>query len=545
MSDLVVDNFAGGGGASTGIEAAIGRPVDVAINHDAQAIAMHQANHPHTFHVQNDIWSVDPVAVTKGQHVRLAWFSPDCTHFSKAAGRRPRQQNIRDLAWVVIRWAGEVRPDVIMLENVEEFQTWGPLDEDGYPDRARAGETFAEWYRQLEILGYEVERRELRAADYGAPTIRKRLFIIARRDGMPIVWPDVTHAKAPTPDLLPWRAAAECIDWSVPVPSIFDRQRPLVEATQRRIAAGIKRYVLDDPDPFLVPGFLVGVGGRAGQSRPRSAGEPMATTTAKADTALVTPYLHNLTHGGRAEDIESPFMTITGAHRGEKALIAPSIVPMTHGNPPVSVRAPLGTTTTQHNKHLLTTAFLVKHFGGMVGVRADTPLPTTTTRNTQIQIATSHLMHLRGTGVPHRFSDPLLTVAAGGTHYAEVRALLVKFYGNDHHGQGMQTPFGTMTTKDRFGLVTVWIQGEPWVMTDIGMRMLTPRELYRAQGFPEGYIIDPLFGGKPLPKTHQVRMCGNSVCPPVAEAMVGANVGRLGQQSLWRGYEIGDVAVAG
>ena len=565
---LVVDNFAGGGGASTGIEAAIGRPVDVAINHDAQAIAMHQANHPHTFHVQNDIWSVNPVEVTKGAPVRLAWFSPDCTHFSKAAGRVPRKQSIRDLAWVVIRWAGEVRPDVIMLENVEEFQTWGPLDAEGFPDRARSGETFAEWWRQLEGLGYAVERRELRAADYGAPTIRKRLFIIARRDGQPIVWPDVTHAKSPAVDLRPWRSAAECIDWHIPAPSIFERVRPLAEPTLRRIAAGIKRYVIEAEQPFivqvgyrewdesrvkdplqpfptitgtnqhaLVTPIVAGVGGRAGQSRPRSAAEPLATITAKADSVLVSPSIVRMNHDGAgkpADDVAHPLATVTTQHNKHQ-LVEAFLAKHFTGQVGAAVDAPLPTITTRNVTTQVVTAHMARHFGGMVGRDLREPSPTNLTKGAQNQLVTSNLVHLRGTGVPTSVEQPMRTVSAGGQHIAEVRALLLKFYGTNRVGQPLTDPMHTVTTKDRLGLVT--IQGEDYVITDIGMRMLTPRELYRAQGFPEGYVIDPLFNGKPLPKTHQVRMCGNSVCPPVAEALVAANVGRLGQQSIWRGYE--------
>ncbi|MCK9495227.1 MAG: DNA cytosine methyltransferase [Dehalococcoidia bacterium] len=544
--ELVVDNFAGGGGASTGIEAGIGRPVDIAINHDREAVAMHQVNHPDTLHIQDDIWSVDPVVITQGHRVRLAWFSPDCTHFSRAAGRKPRSQNIRGLAWVVIEWAAAVQPDVIMLENVREFTTWGPLDADGFPDKAHSGETFSAWKGALEGLGYVVEMRVLKASDYGAPTIRERLFIIARRDGQRIVWPEPTHGH---PDhleagMVPYLTAADCIDWSIPVPSIFERPRPLAEATQRRIAAGIKRFVIDDPDPFVVPGYLIqtGYGERPGQApRVLDIDAPLGTAVAGGvKHALVTPYIHNLTHGGRAEDLDAPFMTITGAHRGEKALVAPIMAAVDHQSSPKGVsRLDDGlTTVTTKARHLLTTAFLVKHFGGMVGVPMDTPAPTILTRNTQNQLLTSNLIHLRGTGVARRSDAPLPTVTAGGNHIAEVRALLLKFYGNDKHGQGLRSPLGTTTTKDRFGLVVIWIQGEPWVMTDIGMRMLTPRELYRAQGFPEGYVIDPVVDGRVLPKTHQVRMCGNSVCPPVAEALVEANVGKLVEQARWPGWAL-------
>ncbi|MCK9497135.1 MAG: DNA cytosine methyltransferase [Dehalococcoidia bacterium] len=553
--ELVVDNFAGGGGASTGIEAAIGRPVDIAINHDREAVAMHQVNHPETLHIQDDIWSVDPVLITQGHHVRLAWFSPDCTHFSKAAGRKPRSQKIRGLAWVVIEWAAAVQPDVIMLENVEEFRTWGPLDEDGYPIKEQAGETFAAWKDALEGLGYVVEFRELRASDYGTPTIRKRLFIIARRDGQPIRWPEPTHG-APSmlePHLEPYRTAAECIDWSIPVPSIFERERELAEATQRRIAAGLKRFVIDDPDPFIVPSYLVqsGWGEREGQApRVMDMREPLGTVVAGGiKHALVTPYMASLDHQSSPKGVNRPDEALTTiTTKARHLFLAPSLVPMNFTNAPMSLRRPLGTVTSQHNRFQLTTAWLVKHFGGMVGVRGDTPLPTVTTRNTQVQIATSNLIHLRGTGTARSIEEAMPTITAGGNHIAEVRAFLLKFYGNERDGHSLSEPLGTVTTRDRFGVV-VTIHGEPYVIYDIGMRMLTPRELYRAQGFPEGYVIDPVvptkygpdgspLGYRRLPKTHQVRMCGNSVCPPVAEALVEANVGRLVDQARWPGWAL-------
>ena len=411
-----------------------------------------------------------------------------------------------------------------MLENVEEFQDWGPLLDDGTPCPVRKGLTFRRWKKQLENVGYVVECRELRACDYGAPTIRKRLFVIARRDGLPIVWPAPTHGHG----LLPYRTAAECIDWSLPCPSIFERKRPLAEATMRRIAKGVKRYVIDTADPFIVPithtggdrvhsireplrtittaqrgelalamPSLVGVGGRMGQSRPRSVEEPMQTITAKADTALVGPHI----------------LTNTTGHPGARA------------------DEPLRTVTTGGH-HALVAAFLAQHNTGMVGHPADKPLSTITARGTQQQIVTSHLTKLYGTcqhGQDNR--EPMPTITSGGQHIGEDRAFLIKYYGTDQDPQ-LREPLHTVTTKDRFGIVTV--KGEDYVIADIGMRMLQPRELYRAQGVPDSYVIDPQMDGKPLTKTAQVRMCGNSVSPPLAQAIVEANMTAAEHGRRWR-----------
>lgn len=451
--ELVVDNFAGGGGASTGIEAAIGRSVDIAINHDAEAIAMHQANHPATEHYCEDVFSVDPLAVTHGQPVGLAWFSPDCKHFSKAKGGKPVSKQIRGLAWVVIRWAETVKPRIIMLENVEEFRTWCPLLENGRPDPTKKGETFNEWVAQLQACGYVVEVRELKAADYGTPTSRKRLFVIARCDGWPIVWPIPTHGKG----LKPYRTAAECIDWSIACPSIFERAKPLAEATLRRIARGVRRYVIEAAEPFIVP----------------------------------------LTHAGadRVHNLYEPLRTITGAHRGELALAVPTLIQTSYGErkgqaPRVpGLGKPLGTIMAQGQKHALVAAFLARHYGGHENDGADLRIP----------------MH---------------TVTAQD-HHALVYAFLLAYYGNEKEGISLAKPMRTVVSKDRFALVTV--RGEEFYVADIGMRMLAPHELFRAQGFRSDYIINPLVNGKPLSKTAQMRMCGNSVCPPLAEALVRAN----------------------
>ncbi len=484
-AELIVDNFAGGGGASTGIEQAVGRPVDIAINHDPEAIAMHRVNHPSTVHYCESVFKVEPTEITGNQPVGLAWFSPDCTHHSKAKGGAPRSPRVRGLAWVVIRWAKRVRPRVIMLENVEEFADWGPLTEDGKPCPRGRGKTFTLWLNQLRRFGYKVEHRELRACDYGAPTTRKRLFVIARCDGLPVVWPEPTHG----PGRLPYRSAAECIDWSLPCPSIFKRSRPLAENTLRRIARGVMKYVVNSGNPFIVP----------------------------------------LTHTGdaRVHPIDEPVRTLTTANGGELALCAPTLVQTGYGEregqaPRVpGIDKPLGTVVAGGQKHALVAAFLAKHYGGneTPGVAADRPTDTITTQDHHGLVA-STITKLRGTNTGHGTDEPLQTIAAHGTHFAEVRALLLKFYGTDQDPR-LTEPMHTVTTRDRFGLVTV--AGEQYAIADIGMRMLQPRELYRAQGFPDSYLIEFQHNGRPLPKHAQVRMCGNSVCPPIAAALVRAN----------------------
>lgn len=537
--ELVVDLFAGGGGASTGIEQAIGRHVDIAVNHDPEAVSLHQANHPQTKHFVSDVFEVDPVAVTEGMPVGLLWASPDCKHFSKAKGGKPVSKKIRGLAWVVVKWAKLARPRVIHLENVEEFQTWGPLLPGGRVCPERKGRTFRTWKRSLERLGYVVEHRELRACDYGAPTIRKRLFLTARRDGLPIVWPEATHGA---PDSLPvrqkklkpWRTAAECIDWSLPCPSIFERERPLAEATMRRIAHGIKRYVLDAAEPFIV-----GVGGRMGQSPARPASAPFQTITAKADSCLAVPTLIQTGYGERpgqaprVPGLEKPLGT---AVDGQKhALVAAFLAKHFGGEPqPGKTAAPLGapapTVLAQGGPQAVVAANLI-HMGHgegkeggkrwSYGIRdAEAPLNTITANGMPAGVVASTLAKLRGTSNSAATDEPLATVSAGGTHHAEVRALLLKYYGTDQDPQ-LQEPLHTVTTKDRFGLVTV--KGEDYFIADIGMRMLQPRELYRAQGFPDSYIIDRGADGRALSKAAQVRMCGNSVSPPVAAAIVAAN----------------------
>ena len=516
--ELIVDSFAGGGGASLGIEWALGRSPDIAINHDAEAIAVHSVNHPNTRHFCEDVWAVDPKAATSGKPVGLMWLSPDCKHFSKAKGGKPVEKKIRGLAWIAVRWAKAVRPRVIVLENVEEFAGWGPLLEDGTPCPLRKGLTFRRFVKQLQNLGYAVDWQELVAADYGTPTTRKRLFLVARCDGQPIVWPEPTHGRG----LTPWRTAAECIDWHDPCPSIFERARPLAENTLRRIARGIRKYVIEAPQPFIV-----GVGGRMGQSPERGVDRPMQTVTAKGDAALVMPFLteHANASTQRIFRADEPLRTQCAQVKGGHfAVVAPTLIQTGYGEREgqqpraPGLDKPLGTVVAGGQKHALVAAFLAKHYGGVVGQPVPQALGTVTSIDHH-SLVTSHLM-VNDTGHSGGRTDAPLPTVTTGNHVAEVRAFLVAYYGNEKEGQPMLDPVRTVTTKDRLGLVTV--AGEEYAIADIGMRMLQPRELFRAQGFPDTYRIDSTAEGIALPKSTQVRLCGNSVAPQVAAAVVRA-----------------------
>lgn len=503
QSELLIDLFAGGGGASTGIEQATGRHVDIAVNHDPEAVSLHEANHPQTKHFVSDVFEVDPLKVTEGRPVGLLWASPDCKHFSKAKGGKPVSKKIRGLAWVVVKWAKLVRPRIICLENVEEFQTWGPLGDDGRPCAERKGSTFARWKKQLENLGYQIEHKELRACDYGAPTIRKRLFLVARRDGQPIIWPEPTHANHKVEDLRSrkrgekrppaWRTAAECIDWSIPAPSIFERSKPLADATCRRIAKGIMRYVVDAKEPFIVQYHSAK---RQGDDRTASLRNPLPTQTTENRFAIISAFLAKHYTGVVGSDLADPISTVTSVDH--HSLVAAHLIHMGHGE---------GKDGGKRFSH---------------GIRDVTqPLNTVTAQGAAAGIVTSHMIKLRGDNVGAAATEPLHTVSAQGLHHGEVRAFLVKYYGNDKDGVSLKEPMHTIPTHDRFGLVT--IKGEEYAIVDIGLRMLTPRELYRAQGFPESYQIEHGHDGHAITKTAQVRMCGNSVCPPLARAIVQAN----------------------
>ena len=541
--ELIVDNFAGGGGASTGIEMATGYSVDIAINHDPEAIKMHKANHPNTKHYCENVWYIDPVKACKGHPVGLAWFSPDCKHFSKAKGGKPKDKNIRGLAWVALRWAGLVRPRVIMLENVEEFKTWGPLNRRHHPIKSKQGKTFEKFVSQLEDLGYEVQFKELVAADYGAPTMRKRFFMIARCDGKPIVWPEPTHAPADsilvkTGVLKPYEGAYTQIDFTKPCPSIFDTAeeikekygiravRPLAPKTMERIARGLIKFLLENPEPFIIQC------NHGGDRRPNDIRKPMPTITGKHGYGIIEPYMVQIGQTGfaadRSKDVREPLTTIVS--KNEHCLIAPTLIQYHSETAQGEVRGqtiedPI-MTVDGSNRYGLVTSFLHKYYdGGYTGAgkNGENPLSTVTVID-QNSVVTSNLIQLNNHCDGKDLRQPLPTVTAGNGHFGEVRAFLIKYYGQGT-GQNINEPLDTVTSRDRFGLVT--INGTDYQIADIGLRMLEPRELYGCQGFPDDYIIDHDYTGKTYPRSEQVRRCGNAVCPPIPAALVKANLPEL------------------
>jgi DNA (cytosine-5)-methyltransferase 1 len=530
FDEMVVDNFAGGGGASLGIERAMGRAVDVAINHDAEAVALHQANHPATIHYCESVWKVDPLEVTRGRKVGLAWFSPDCKHFSRAKGGKPVEKRIRGLAWIVVKWAAKVKPRVIMLENVREFETWGPLAPDGRPCPRRKGVTFKRWVSTLRNLGYEVEWRALDAADFGAPTHRKRLFLVARSDGRPIAWPEPSHGPGRA---RPYRTAAECIDWRIPCHSIFlNREegraagvnRPLAEKTMRRIAMGLKRFVLDNPRPFIVRCEHGG-----DHFRGQGCQVPLRTVAAKHGFGLVTPYFtaqfgERYGQEPRSAPVDRPIGVITPRGGGGHPLIVPHITKFFGGVVGQQVSEPVPTITAVDHNGLIA-ASLVQYNqekGSEVrGKSIGEPLNTIPTAN-RFGVAAANLIKMNfGDKQWNAVDEPLRTILAGANHHGLVMSFLTKYFGTSQDGQQVSEPLHTITANDRFGLVAV--AGEDYRIVDIGLRMLRPRELYLAQGFDPDYRIDVPFRGKNLAASAQVRMCGNSVSPPVAEALVRCN----------------------
>lgn len=514
--EIIVVGFAGGGGTCEGIRMALGRSPEEALNHDEDAVSMHAVNHPTTRHWCQNIWQAEPAEVAGGRPIGLAWFSPDCTHFSKAKGGVPRKKHIRDLAWVVVAYAKlpkHIRPRVIMLENVEEFTTWGPLLESGHPDPERKGETFEEWVRELRRLGYRAEWRKSRAMRYGAATIRERLMVILRCDGRPIMWPVATHGAPDDPAVLngslrPYLTAARhVIDWSIPCPSIFLTKeearairvkRPLEENTLRRIFAGLRRYVVEHANPFIIP----------------------------------------VTHAGdaRTYPVNEPLRTITTANGGEFALVSPTMIQVGYGEREgqapraLDIGRPLGTVVAGGGKHAVVLPWMVQHNTGVIGHDIREPVSTITGTGSHQMLAAAHLMKLYSTcrdGLHPDQPMPTITTSGGrgGGHVAEVRAFLTKYYGDGGESQDCRGPLHTITTKARFGVVTV--RGEPWQIVDIGMRMLTPRELFRAQGFSDNYIIDRGHDGRRFSKATQIEKCGNSVSPPWAAAHIAANVPEL------------------
>ncbi|EIV2085491.1 DNA cytosine methyltransferase [Klebsiella aerogenes] len=648
MREIIVDNFAGGGGASTGIELAIGRSVDIAINHDENAIAMHKTNHPDTLHYCESVFDVDPAAATGGNPVGLAWFSPDCRHFSKAKGAKPVKKEIRGLAWVVIRWALAKRPRVMMLENVEEFKTWGPLLKDEMrPDPARTGETFAAFVGMLSTginanhpalaevceflsiqpdseqarsliqgLGYNIDYRELRACDFGAPTIRKRFFMVMRCDGESVRWPAPTHGDPKSLEvqsgrLAPWRTAAECIDWDIPAKSIFDRKKPLAENTMKRIARGIQRFVIESASPFIVkcnhttsrgsydcfrgqelgaplqtitkthgyaiavphltkfrtgatgqpvtepvptvtagtsrrPGgnghalgiveaaitpFMAGNGGSEYQAKPRPLDKPAHTILKESRACVVAPVIARQFGVSIGHRVDVPNATITAGGGGKSQLVTPTLIQMGYGERPgqeprvLQLDKPLGTVTAGGNKFATVSAFLAKHYGGNYtgpGVGLDEPAHSVTTVDHHAVVA-SHLVKLRGTCRDGQCTDePMPTITAGGQHVGEVKTTLAVEDYDEERAQQVLEFLKEYCGADSTGLVE--IAGVTYRIVDIGMRMLQPHELYRAQGFPAGYILDRDYRGNKYAKDKQVARCGNAVPPPFAEALVRANL---------------------
>lgn len=604
--EIVVDFFCGGGGAGTGLEIGLGRAVTVAKNHSPAAISMHTMNHPHAKHFTTDVFEGDPDTECGGRAVGWFHMSPDCTHHSQAAGGQPRKREIRNLSWIGLKWAGMKQPRVISLENVKQILQWGPLvakrckstgrviklkggtAEPGevvpvseqflVPDPKRRGQTWAVFVAELQHLGYAVEWRVIKACDFGAPTSRERLFMIARCDGQPIVWPEPTHAKNPAKGQQKWRTAAECIDWSIPSKSIFGRKKDLAPATLRRVAKGMRKFVLDAANPFIVP-----IANWSGESV-QSADEPLRTVTSYPKGgafSVVSPVLVGAggpIYSGKPVAVDQPVGTLmTQNHR---AVAAAALVQLGNGDQPGSasrsadLAQPLGTIMASGGKYAVATAFMAQMNGGFNTTAAksiEDPMTTVTNTGSQQQLVTANLVHLRGNCDARDLNDPLHTISAGGTHHGLIAALLerqfgasvgqcldypaptitaggggksslvelqlspeveagalrvaaflISYYGTENVSDASE-PAPTITTRDRLALVTVTIKGTPYVIVDICLRMLQPAELYKAQGFPGDYIISYGADGKPFTKTQQVHMCGNSVSPPPMAALARAN----------------------
>ena len=660
--EIVVDFFCGGGGAGTGLEIGLGRAVKVAKNHSPQAISMHTVNHPGAQHFTTDVFEGDPDTECGGKAVGWFHMSPDCTHHSQAAGGQPRKREIRNLSWIGLKWGGKKRPRVISLENVKQILQWGRLiakrdkatgrvvtldqvphptkkgkttnrvampgeqvpvsNQFVVPDPKQRGRTWRRFVALLKGMGYVVEWKVIRACDFGAPTSRERLFMIARCDGQPIVWPEPTHAKNPVKGQQKWKTAADCIDFSDLGKSIFGRKKDLADATLRRVAKGMKKFVIDSPAPFIVP-----IANWSGESV-QSAGEPLRTITSYPKGgafSVVSPVIAPATHQGsdRINNPLGPLPTVTCANRGELTLISPTLIQSGYGERPgqeprvPGVDQPLDTVVAGGVKHALASAYIVQAGhgegsgankrrshgvndicgpvgtvtasgggqsvsaavmiqanGGFNTVHAKDirdPMTTVTNTGSQQQLATANLVHLRGNCDARDVSDPLHTISAGGQHHGMVSAFMERAFGGSI-GQGLEEPaptitaggggksslvsltlspeheagalrvaaflisyYGTenvsacdapaptITTKDRLALVTVMVQGTPYVIVDICLRMLKPAELYKAQGFPADYIITHGADGKPFTITQQVHMCGNSVSPPPMAALARAN----------------------
>lgn len=540
FDEIIVDNFAGGGGASTGIELAAGRPVDIAINHDPDAILLHKTNHPYTEHLQASVWDVDPVAVCRGRPVGLAWFSPDCKHFSKAKGAALVDRNIRGLAWIVLRWAALVRPRVIMLENVEEFQTWGPVRK-GKPVKSKAGQTFRKWKQQLSDLGYVIDHRELVAADYGAPTTRKRFVLVARCDGKPIVWSERTHAprdseEAKSGKCLPWRSAAEIIDWAIPGYSIFESKqdimarygakvvRPLAENTMRRVIRGVDKFTILSGKPFIIQQKF--------DNQAQDSLRPLTTVTAVGAHELcnpvISPFTFSNTGGSVGADIGDPVHTVRTGGGGQ--ILSSANLIQYHTEQTEAVRAsgmdnPINTVDAS-NRYGLTCANLTEYYGNGVPLDISEPMHTVTAHDREALTA-AHIVEFKGQDIGQSVTAPMRTITTSAGEFAQCRAVLVKA-GSCNMGHWTEIRellnryCGYALAED--DVILLLIGGVYYYIADITLRMLTPRELYNAMGFPPDYIIDHDYMGNAYGKTKQVARCGNAVCPPMAEAMVRANL---------------------
>lgn len=534
FDELIVDNFAGGGGASTGIELATGRPVDIAINHDPDAILMHMTNHPFTRHYCESVWDVNPKELCGGHPVGLMWLSPDCKHFSRAKGGKPVSKNIRGLAWIAVRWAATVKPRVIILENVPEFVTWGPLDENNYPDPKKRGKTFNSFVNALRSYGYEVKWKELKACDFGAPTIRKRFFLIARCDGKPIVFPEPTHGEGK----IPYRTAAECIDWSIPCKSIFERSKPLADNTLRRIARGLDKFTIKADKPFIM------VNNSA--NGPKGIDEPIPTVTTGNRNFLCVPSVQKYYGGITGSDISEPLPTVTAIDHN--ALLAPSLIQYHSETSASEVRGQALSkpimTVDGSPRYGLTSAHIVKYYSGDNYSAADAPLATITTRERHGLIE-SHLCVLRNNQDCKSLNEPLPTECTSGGHFAEIRTSIIKYPPEKRlsHWSEIRELLnkycGYNLSDDEILLLD--INGDNYYIADIGMRMLEPRELYNAQGFPADYIIDRDYKGNVYPRSKQVARCGNAVPPPFAEALVRANLPEMCGNKITTMRELSEV----
>lgn len=514
---MIVSQAEGGGGASVGIEMALGRSVDIAINHDPQAIRMHKTNHPQTLHLTEDIFKVDLEKYVQGQHVALMWASPDCTSHSKAKGGQPRKQGLRILPWAVYKHAKKILPDVIIMENVEEIQQWGPLDENGRPIQDRKGEEYQKFIGSMQSLGYDFDSRELVAADYGAPTTRKRWYAIFRRDGKPIAWPEPTHSKTGTDGRKKWVPVSSVLDFSDIGKSIFGRKKPLAENTMRRTARGLEKFVFNNPEPFIIQ-----VNHSGDNFRGQSIYAPMPTITQKHGFGMITPVavpFIDKTYGGNykgaGSGMNQPVSTITTVDHNR--LVTPLLIQYHSETTKKSVRGqavtdPLQTIDTS-NRYGLVIAFLEKFYKSGTGQSIAEPIHTITTSPGhfgQVSVLAVDWKALQEAGIDKETAQKATWVSE----------FIMEYYGAGT-GQSLNEPLHTIVTKDRFALITVL--GNEYAILDIFLRMLTPEELKLAQGFPRDYIIDRDYNWQKYPVCEQVKRIGNSVVPVMAEVLVKAN----------------------